>query len=96
MATLVRMTSSKAPVRPLLEESDACILIGIINRIVEALDPAELSVEEALVVYLVLDRAMGALWREFARELILVYGPAIMASNADDDESNGSDGDPEN
>jgi hypothetical protein len=85
MAMLAGMTQSKEPARPFLEEGDAAILAGFINRIAESFDVAELTTEEALLAYLLLDRAMGVLWDKYKRELIFVF-KRTLAPLGDDDE----------
>lgn len=90
------MSSSKESSTPLLEEIDDPIVVAIINQVAESLDGVELSVEAALLLAVVIDCVMNALWLQYPHELLLVYSRAIMATdegNDDDDEPepNGSD-----
>lgn len=56
MSTIINDTS-----RPFPEEKDDEILAGIVNRAADSFDVAELSNEEAVLAYMLLDRMMASL-----------------------------------
>ena len=55
-----------------LEDSDAEWVTGLINWMAKSLDPFKLSKAEAMMLFMILSRAMAALWRAFERELSIL------------------------
>lgn len=57
------------PTEPLLEELDGPVLVGIGNWLTQSLDVSELSNEQVLWLYMMLERGLAALWRQFPEVL---------------------------
>ena len=70
---------------PLLEPSDGPFLVGLGNWVAESLDVLELSNEQVLLLYMLLNRATDALWRNY-RYLLLELYKGVLSDDDDDDE----------
>lgn len=80
------MSQSKDGKDPWIDTQDAVVLGGIMNRMAKSFDVAALSVQEALVLYMVLDRAMSALWNCYEKELMQVLLRSLKAMDDEDQE----------
>jgi hypothetical protein len=86
--------------KPLISPESAGYLAQIINRVAASFDVAALSNEEAIEIYMLLDRLTETLWREHKRTLFLLYQAMLQRlglpvdDEPDDDEPEGSGGDP--
>jgi len=78
---------------PLLEPMDGPLLVELGNWLAESLDVSELSKEQALFVFMLVERLSNALWREFASTLL----PLVMRNlgDLDADDPDESDEDPD-
>lgn len=86
--------STRNPSRtPVFEESDGPILVGILNQLVDSFDIEELSREATLLLYVLLDRALRALWQQYPSELTEFYKQMLMAAAAMDDDEEPDDSD---
>lgn len=76
---------SLGPKESLFEDIDGSVLVGFGNWLADSLDVSELSNEEVLLLFMVLDRAMKVLWRHFP-ELLIPLVTRSMAEFDPDDE----------
>lgn len=85
-------TTTNVPSRPFLDEGDGEILAGIVNRVADSFDVAELSDEEALMAYILFHRMMTSLLNEH-RALLAPVDALFMARRReqDDDPDDGID-----
>ena len=77
---------------PLMAEENGVYLARIVNQAADSFDVAALSNEEAIVVYMLLDRITDALWSEHKRVLLPLYQGLIKdleEPEEDDDDSEG-------
>ena len=85
---------------PLINEKAAGHLAGVINRAAASFDVASLAAEEAMEIFMVLERPMITLWDAHQQVLIPIYESMLrryrMEHGVDGDndgESGGSSGD---
>lgn len=79
------MGGSQKTSAPLFEDIDGPILIGLGNWLAESLEVAELSKEQVLLLFMLLDRGIDALWRNFP-EVLLPLVIRILERFSSDDE----------
>lgn len=79
------MGGSQKTSAPLVEDIDGPILVGLGNWLAESLDAAELSKEQVLLLFMLLDRGIDALWRNFP-EVLLPLVIRILERFSSDDE----------
>jgi hypothetical protein len=80
--------------KPLISPESAGYLAQVVNRVADSFDVAALSDEEAIELYLLLDRLSSALWEEHKRTLLPLF-LGLMTSRTDwfeEDDSDDSDG----
>lgn len=70
---------------PLLQEIDGQVLVGLGNWVANSLDVEDLTDEQALLLYMLLNRAVDALWR-FIPDLLLPLYKRIILADGDSDE----------
>ena len=58
---------------PLIEEQSAGYLDRVVNRAGSSFDVAALSTEEVILIYMLLDRLIDALWRHHQHVLLPLY-----------------------
>jgi hypothetical protein len=78
------MGGSQKTGSPLLEDIDGPILVGLGNWLAESLDAAELSTEQVLLLFMLLDRGIDALWRN-SPEVLLPLVIRILERFSSDD-----------
>jgi len=90
------MSWRERPSNPPLEPIDGPHLVELGNWLADSLDVSELSKEQALLLWVLADRLLNALWREFASVLSVVVMRTIAQTDADlddsDDPSDDTDG----
>ncbi len=74
------------PSSPFIEDSDAIILARLLNKAAKSFDPSSLTLEQAFVLHLLLDRIMSALWNEYGAEFLQLYRLAMNSSYNDTEE----------
>lgn len=79
------MGRSQETTESLLEDIDGPVLVGIGNWLAESLDVSELSNEQVLLLFMLLDRGMDALWHNFPRVLLPLVARALKRLDPDDD-----------
>lgn len=81
------MGQSEQGTKTLFEELDGPYLVELANWLAQSLDPSELTTEQVLILQMVIERCMNALWQEFP-EIFATYFLRLMtrlASVEDDD-----------
>jgi len=87
------MSWRERPSNPPLEPIDGPHLVELGNWLADSLDVSELSKEQALLLWMLAERFLNALWREFADVLSVVAMHSIVKMDADlDDSDDPSDG----
>jgi len=90
------MSWRERPSNPPLEPIDGPHLVELGNWLADSLDVSELSKEQALLLWVLADRLLNALLREFAGVLSVVVMRTIAQTDADlddsDDPSDDTDG----
>jgi len=79
------MGGSQKTSAPLFEDIDGPILVGLGNWLTESLEVAELSTEQVLLLFMLLERGIDALWRHFP-EVLLPLVIRILERFSSDDE----------
>ena len=79
------MGRSQKTSAPLLEDIDGPILVGLGNWLAESLDVAELSNEQVLVLFMLFDRGIDALWRNSPEVLLPLLVPILERFSSDDE-----------
>jgi hypothetical protein len=98
------MSPSSEPKNPVLGENDGPALVSLVNWAAESLDIADLSLEQAMTVALLMETLANALWGHFPRVMVLffaqmraryreVQGIADDADDRDDSEDPDEDSD---
>ena len=72
--------------KPLLEDIDGPVLVELGNWVAEALDATELSNQQVLLLYVLLERGMDALWRNFPDVLMPLCMRAMARVAMSDEE----------
>lgn len=85
--------------KPLISPESAVYLAQVINRVAASFEVAALSNEEAIELYMLLDRLTDTLWREHARVLVPLYRAmlqrlGVSLDEEPEDEDDGSGGAP--
>lgn len=86
------MSSSKPSNQSILEAQDGRIVVRIVNRVMDSVDAADFSTEEALLINIVLVNAMGALWQEHGEALGVLYTRMFMMNDTEEDDTEPEDG----
>ena len=77
--------------KPLISEESASYLARVVNRAAESFDAAELSTEEAIEVWMLLNGLIDRLWRAHPRALVpLVHSLLDRLGIPEEDEPEGS------
>ncbi len=77
------MGGSQRTTESLFEDIDGSVLVGFGNWLAESLDVSELSNEQVLLLFMVLDRCMKALWHDFRDVLLPLVMRAMAAFDPD-------------
>jgi hypothetical protein len=86
--------------KPLISPESAGYLAQVVNRVAASFDVAALSNEEVIELHTLLDRLTDALWREHKHLLFTLYQAILLRrgllvdDEPEDDEPDGSGGDP--
>ena len=70
----------------LFEDMDGPYLVRLANWLARSLDVSELETEEVLLLHMVLDRCLKALWRTFPEVLAPLIMRILANPDSDDDE----------
>jgi hypothetical protein len=62
------------------------VLARLAERAVQAIDVDDLSADEALLLYILADRVLGAVWRSHRQMLMTVFRAAVTGDDESDDE----------
>lgn len=73
-------------IETLFEDMDGPYLVGLGNWLAESLELPELKNEHVLLLYMVLERSLGALWRAFPEVLSPLIMRKIAGLESDDDD----------
>ena len=76
---------SDAP-RPIIEPEDIAVLARLVERLALEFDVDDLSTEEAIVLFLLADRAVNAIWLAHRQALLPVFKAAILSDDSDQEE----------
>jgi ABC-type iron transport system FetAB ATPase subunit len=89
------MNSNKTPNKSILEVNDGPFVVSIINRVFDSLDAAALSTEEALLINMVMSRAIAALWHHHSDAMVVLHSRklATLLAEEDTESDDGSDND---
>jgi len=79
------MGGSQKTSAPLFEDIDGPILVGLGNWLAESLEVAELSKEQVLLLFMLLDRGIDALWRNFPSVLLPLVIRILERFSSDDE-----------
>ncbi len=79
------MGGSQKTSAPLFEDIDGPILVGLGNWLAESLDVAELSKEQVLLLFMLFERGIDALWRNFPSVLLPLIIRILERFSADDE-----------
>lgn len=71
---------------PLFEEMDGPYLVAFGNWLADSLDLSELSPEQVLLLHMVLDRCMHALWGQHPKVLMPYMSRMLTLTQENDDE----------
>lgn len=69
---------------PLLQEIDGQVLVGLGNWVANSLDVEDLTDEQALLLYMLLNRAVDALWRFIPDLLLPLYRNVLTDDDLDE------------
>lgn len=69
---------------PLLQEIDGQVLVGLGNWVANSLDVEDLTDEQALLLYMLLNRAIDALWRFIPDLLLPLYKKFLTDDDLDE------------
>lgn len=89
------MSWRERPSTPLLEPMDGPLLVELGNWLANSLDVSELSREQAVLLWVIVDRLADALWREFGDVLRAVAMHITARMDADLDDSDDPSEDPD-
>ena len=70
----------------LFEDMDGPYLVKLGNWLARSLDVSELGTEEVLLLHMMLDRCLNALWRTFPEVLAPLVVRILAGLDSDDDE----------
>ena len=71
------MGQSEQGTKTLFEELDGPYLVELGNWLAQSLDPSELTAEQVLILQMVIERCMNALWQTFP-EIFTTYFARLM------------------
>lgn len=86
------MSSRKPTNQSILEAQDGRVVVRILNRVIDSIDAADFSTEEALLINIVLVNAMGALWQEHGKALGVLYTRMFTLNDTEEDNTEPEDG----
>jgi len=100
------MSPSSEPKDPVLRESAGPTLVSLVNWAAESLDVADLNIEQAMTIALLMETLANALWDHLPRVMMLFFaqmraryqeaqGIADDADDRDDSEDSYDDEDPD-
>lgn len=92
------MSSNKTSNKPMLDVKDGHLVVNLVNRVFDSLDAADLSTEEALLVNMVMSRAIAAIWHHHSDAMVVLHSRkfAILITEEEEEDTEPDDGSDDN